>query len=90
MKRLKVIYEGRVHGVGFRFTAAHLAGEHSITGYVKNLSDGTVELIVEGTEKEIELFQDKIMNSHLRRGISKYYTTWSDPTNEFKNFKIQY
>ena len=46
--RRRLIYRGHVQGVGFRYTTASIARRHSVTGFVRNLPDGTVELVVEG------------------------------------------
>ena len=51
--RKRIYFSGRVQGVGFRFTAEGLAKELGLTGYVKNLWDGRVELEVQGTEDAI-------------------------------------
>ena len=50
----RVIYRGRVQGVGFRYTANHIAQRYAVTGYVKNLRDGSVELVAEGAATEIQ------------------------------------
>src|SRR6187455_864933 len=47
-ERRRVWYEGRVQGVGFRYTARGLAGGFPVSGYVRNLDDGRVELVAEG------------------------------------------
>ena len=47
---------GRVQGVGFRYTACRTAEGYDITGYVRNMSDGSVECVVEGTAAEISAF----------------------------------
>jgi len=53
--RARVIFQGTVQGVGFRYTTLRVAkGFPSLTGGVRNLADGTVELIVEGARAEIE------------------------------------
>ena len=52
-ERRRVVYTGRVHGVGFRFTARRIAGKVPVTGYVRNLPDGRVELLAEGEPKTI-------------------------------------
>ena len=49
-KRIHVYYEGRVQGVGFRFTSEYVAQQLKLTGWVKNLPDGRVELVAEGKE----------------------------------------
>ena len=50
----RVIYEGRVQGVGFRFTTASAAKTCQVNGYVRNCADGTVELMAEGTSRNVE------------------------------------
>ena len=51
-----VIYRGDVQGVGFRYAACRVAEGYNVTGYVRNLSDGGVELLTEGDETEIDRF----------------------------------
>ena len=48
--RKRIIFHGRVQGVGFRYTAKHLANSLGITGWVKNEWDGTVIMEVQGRE----------------------------------------
>ena len=50
----RVIYEGRVQGVGFRFTTASAAKTCQVNGYVRNCIDGTVELVAEGPSRNVE------------------------------------
>jgi acylphosphatase len=52
----RVVYSGRVQGVGFRYTAQHLAAGYAVAGHVRNLPDGDVELVVEGEADEVERF----------------------------------
>ena len=52
--RIVVRVTGRVQGVGFRMAAARQAGRLGVTGTVRNLLDGTVEAVVEGTEQDVE------------------------------------
>ncbi len=49
-----VIFTGQVQGVGFRFTAHRMAGRHQLTGFVRNLSDGSVEMLAQGSADDIE------------------------------------
>jgi acylphosphatase len=51
-----VHFAGQVQGVGFRFTAARLAADHAVSGWVRNLPDGRVQLLVEGPEPAVEGF----------------------------------
>lgn len=52
--RRKVVYHGRVQGVGFRATVVDLASEFDVTGHVRNRSDGTVELVADGPIPAVE------------------------------------
>lgn len=54
--RVHIIAKGRVQGVGFRFSAWQKAMEYDLTGYARNLTNGDVELEVEGSESNIEAF----------------------------------
>jgi acylphosphatase len=49
-----VVFFGRVQGVGFRYTTRRIAERHNLTGWVKNMPDGTVEALLQGTESEIQ------------------------------------
>ena len=53
-------FSGWVQGVGFRFKATYMARKYGLTGWVRNLSDGRVEMEVQGTQKEILHLVDKI------------------------------
>lgn len=53
-ERRTILFSGRVQGVGFRMTAVHLARELPISGTVRNLDDGRVELIAQGRPREID------------------------------------
>jgi acylphosphatase len=53
---VRVHYAGQVQGVGFRATAAHIARAYQVTGWVRNLPDGRVELWAEGESAEVEAF----------------------------------
>ena len=56
MVRYKMIFTGRVQGVGFRYKASHVANQYRLTGYVKNEYDGSVSMEIQGTEQEIYMF----------------------------------
>jgi acylphosphatase len=49
-----LIFVGRVQGVGFRFTAYHIANRHKLTGFVRNLPDGTVEMLAQGNSQQVD------------------------------------
>jgi acylphosphatase len=52
----RVLYSGRVQGVGFRYTAQGLAAGHPVAGFVRNLPTGEVELVAEGEAGAVEAY----------------------------------
>lgn len=85
---MQVFYSGRVQGVGFRYTVKGVATGFEITGTVRNLADGRVELLAEGSKAELEAFQQAIRESGLGHFIAQEQTVWSEATNEFRGFGI--
>lgn len=65
----QVFYEGRVQGVGFRFTVKQLARGYDVIGWVRNLDDGRVELQCSGDLEEVEAFLEAIVESQLKAHI---------------------
>jgi acylphosphatase len=78
--RRRVVFSGRVQGVGFRYTCQSVARGFEIGGYVRNLPDGRVEVLAEGQPDEIDNFLSAIqfeMNSYIRDA-----TTESEPAGD--------
>jgi acylphosphatase len=88
MERVTVLYSGRVQGVGFRFTVRQLACGFDVTGTVRNLPDGRVELIAEGARAELKSFLTSIAESELSGFIAKQPETWSAAQGNLKGFAI--
>ena len=66
---LKVIYSGRVQGVGFRWTCEKISRGHNVAGTVRNLPDGTVELYADGDSSDVNAFLAEIeseMSANIR------------------------
>ena len=89
-KCLHAVFSGRVQGVGFRFTVCELAASFDITGFVKNLWDGTVELKAEGPLQELHDFLHTIQASRLGRYITKDRIQWLEAGGNFKSFGIEF
>lgn len=89
VQRREVYFSGKVQGVGFRYTTSTLARQFAVTGFVKNLLDGRVQLIVEGQQKEIESFLAGIRKERSDN-ITKTEETTKPATGEFKGFEIRY
>jgi len=90
MKRAHILYSGQVQGVGFRYTAQDIAMSLGLTGWVKNLEDGRVEIVAEGKEKDLNEFLDKISKGQLSRYIKNAELSWEKPTMEFDNFDVAF
>jgi len=86
--RLHLFYEGRVQGVGFRWAVREVALGFEVAGWVRNLEDGRVEMVVEGKKAELEAFQAAIPEAGLRRFIRGQLADWGEPTGEFCGFEI--
>ena len=86
--RLHVYFSGHVQGVRFRYSVKQLSLEFDVTGWVKNLPDGRVELVAEGERNELETFQAAIPDAGLRRFIRDTKSHWSGSTGEFRGFEI--
>jgi len=79
----RIIFEGRVQGVGFRYTVTDLARGFDVCGWVKNLPDGSVELEVMGEADEVADFVREIaVESPVARNIQRKLVT---PIPLFKN-----
>jgi len=87
-ERFHVFYSGRVQGVGFRATAKRVAHGFDLTGIVRNLQDGRVELVAEGERIELEEFQHAIRDSGLGHFIRQEEARWEPIKNEFRGFEI--
>lgn len=84
----RVIYNGRVQGVGFRYTAHRIAEGYAVTGYVRNMTDGCVELVAEGVAEQVEAFLTAVadrMVDYIRRT-----TVQEQPPSGYTDFKIRH
>jgi acylphosphatase len=85
---MQVIYSGQVQGVGFRYSVKTVATGFDVTGSVRNLPGGGVELIVEGAKDELEAFRQAIRESGLDHFIRQEDVTWQEASSEFRGFEI--
>lgn len=85
----RVIFEGRVQGVGFRYSVKQIALGFDLVGTVKNLTDGTVELEVMGDGDEVSEFIDEIVEESDLAGLIKDHRIWEiDPLKNCAGFSI--
>ena len=87
--RAEIAVTGIVQGVGFRPFIYRLANKHGVAGFVRNMGDAGVQVVVEGDKKRVEKFIDSLRPEQppLAR-IDEVKTTWKDATNEFKIFQV--
>lgn len=86
-KGLHLFFSGAVQGVGFRFSAVALAKQHNLKGWVKNLRDGRVELMLQGSPKNLNLFLEGI-NQEFKRGIADCQIEELESGENLADFKI--
>lgn len=88
-KRAHIYYEGLVQGVGFRFAAERSAAALGLSGWVRNLDDGRVEVLCEGKESNVKAFLEK-MGSVFDTYIRSSDISWSAATGEFEGFDVRF
>jgi acylphosphatase len=88
-KRRTYLFSGHVQGVGFRYTAQSIAKLHPVTGYVRNLPDGRVELVMEGDVAEMEQVVSRLKDQ-MEGHVSRVVESESPPTGEFGDFSIRH
>ena len=88
MKATRVLYEGYVQGVGFRWTTKHIARGYEVCGWVRNLHDGRVELQVSGEDDEVAAFLRAIRESTLGGHIAAERIAEIEIPSPFKGFRI--
>lgn len=84
----RVEYSGRVQGVGFRFTAERLAAGFPVRGYVRNMPDGSVELVAEGDSEAVDAFL-RALAERMGPCIDSWRIADAGPSGE-RRFRIRY
>ena len=87
---VQVFYEGNVQGVGFRWSVRNIAKGFDVTGSVRNLRDGRVELLAAGEDQEVRAFLDAILQSELRAHIKKHSESPLAEPPAFRGFEIRH
>jgi acylphosphatase len=84
----RVLFAGTVQGVGFRYTTRGIAQGFSVAGFVRNLPDGQVELVAEGTAEEVERFLDAV-SRRMAENIESQQG-FDEPLHHFAGFEIRH
>ncbi len=82
-----IYFTGIVQGVGFRYTTQRMASELGLLGWVANLSDGRVEMILEGRKEQIEKLSEQL-EAHFSGSIQDKEVLFSTASGKFKDFRV--
>jgi acylphosphatase len=86
--RIHVFIGGRVHGVAFRFFAEKWAGIHGLTGWVRNLDDGRVEVTAEGGRADLAAFVERLRQGPRMALVEEFDLRSEDYSGEFPDFRV--
>ena len=89
-KQLHVFWRGRVQRVGFRYTAETTALSLKLVGWVRNLPDGRVEALCEGSAARLKRFLEAMRTGPMRPYIQGCDVTWAEATGEFDDFTTRF
>ncbi len=82
-----VYFSGIVQGVGFRYTTQRFASDLGLAGWVKNLSDGRVEMTVEGSQSKVEELL-KQLELHFSGSIQHTDVSYTSALEKFNDFCV--
>lgn len=88
-KQYHLFFSGTVQGVGFRFTSRSLAQKHQVKGWVKNLSDGRVEIIAESEEENLGNFLADL-KENFKQNISDVDKEEEEATGQYQDFHVAF
>lgn len=88
-QRRTCYFSGRVQGVGFRYTVQNIAQRYNVHGFVRNLPDGRVEVVIEGDQQEIDHMVDDV-TQRMNGYIKQLDTDVLPATGEFDQFYVQH
>jgi acylphosphatase len=87
-QRRVVLFQGRVQGVGFRYTTRQIAADFLVFGFVENLMDGRVRLVCEGPCRELDRFVQAVC-TRMEDYIASAQTSVEAASGEFERFEIR-
>jgi acylphosphatase len=88
LERRIVLFQGRVQGVGFRYTTRQIAADFLVTGFVENLPDSRVRLVCEGSPRELDRFVAEVC-SQMDRYVTSAQSNAEAATGEFVGFSVR-
>ncbi|MFA5200143.1 MAG: acylphosphatase [Candidatus Omnitrophota bacterium] len=88
-KQLHIFYSGKVQGIGFRYAVLEIAIQEKVSGWVKNLKDSRVEVIIEGSQASLDNFLEKV-SSKFSNYIEDTAIEELPAGLRFQDFKIKF
>lgn len=88
--RFHGIVSGRVQGVAYRYFAQRWAGALSLSGWVRNLPDGRVEVLAEGEKEVLEVFTERLREGPRMAVVDDLELSWEAPAGESGGFRIEF
>lgn len=85
-KRVQAQISGRVQGVGYRYFAAHVAGQLGVVGTVRNSESGGIIAVAEAEEESLHEFLKALRHGPHAAEVTEVSTAWDEPTGEFSGF----
>ena len=85
----KFLIRGEVQGVGYRFFAQRAAARHQVVGYVRNMPDGTVESLVEGSAQSVEAFKHDLATGPRFSVVEQVEEIFLEPTGHYSLFRVE-
>jgi acylphosphatase len=86
----RFIVKGRVQGVGYRFFAIRAANRLGVVGRVRNLSDGSVEAVAEGTPEAVDEFRAELWRGPAYAQVTAVDETDLKPSGRYQGFDVEY
>ena len=88
IQSLHLLIEGQVQGVGYRYFVVECARDRNIRGWVRNLADGRVEIMAEGSKRDLALFLSKVEKGPSYSKIASIHRDWEKGAGKFEGFKV--
>lgn len=86
----RLILKGRVQGVGYRYFVLRLAQKFEVTGLVRNLPSGEVEVVAEGKKEEVETFLEEVKKGPASAYVSSFREEWLPFSGFYHDFRVGY
>ena len=90
LSRLEAAVSGSVQGVGFRYFASDAARKLGLTGWVRNLPDGSVQVVAEGPHEKVEMLVEELRHGPKAGRVDRVHSSWQTYRGEFDRFEVKF